>query len=221
MSIFRAVLLSAMFLAGCDDDDNRSDWAEKLGPIASNPMDATAWQFGPIISDKSFSIGMPPHPTQDGDSFTFTVGPGQEVDYVTAPLGSLAGKSSITFRVRIEGAGATLIGSPGRYCSGGVTAIVPYFAHKDNAWQKIGQRWWAPFASRIVSTDGEYAFEAPLSFESGWNSTVEGGTLAMFEDAKTNAYRVGFTVANCEGQGHGTVAEGGTVTVRVLDFRIS
>jgi hypothetical protein len=222
--LWRTLLTTAAALAltSCDgDDSNRSSWAEKLGPIASNPMSAAAWECGPNYSGVSHCTGISSLVQEADGSMSYSLLPGVEADYITAPLGSLTGKSHITATFKIEAEeGARLVGSTenGRCPPGGNTIITLYFAHKDNAWQADGQRWWASAHSKIVSGSEEFTITAPL-LRSNWSSLGDSTPDAKFEDAIRNAYRWGWTHGNCIGYGHGATAEGGKVKITVTNFK--
>ena len=120
-------------------------------------------------------------------------------------------------RYRVEGPkGAVIYGAN---CStGSSSAVTLYFQREDDDWTSDGGRWWATFASvRINVPMAEREIVAPLN--ANWTSvlTMTAGTNPNeFAAAKTNAGRVGFTFANCEGFGHGARA---TVPVRFIVTR--
>src|SRR5688500_4768590 len=75
---------------------------------AADPMEAGAWEIGPITPTRNYSVNMPlsPSPHPEGWSFDFPQ-PDREaghVHYVTFKHGSLSGKSRIVLRYRVEAA---------------------------------------------------------------------------------------------------------------------
>src|SRR5687767_1791399 len=73
---------------------------------AASYMNPSAWVIGPIIRGQSRSRGMPLHPSPGpgrGWHIDFPQAPGS-VHYVTFRHGSLAGKSRIVMRYRVEAA---------------------------------------------------------------------------------------------------------------------
>jgi hypothetical protein len=82
--------------------------AQAAKPTAgANPMDASAWEIGPITPTRNYSVNMPltPSPHPDGWSFDFPQpdSAAGHVHYLTLKHGSLSGKSRIVLRYRIEG----------------------------------------------------------------------------------------------------------------------
>ena len=179
-------------------------------------MPVRSWEIGPIINGRNYSLGLR-GPSRTGGGIALTISPNAEPHYVTFRNGSLRGKTRIRMRYRVEGPrGAVIYGAN---CStGSSSAVTLYFQREDDDWTSDGGRWWATFASvKLNGPMAEREIVAPLN--ANWTSvlTMTAGTNPNeFAAAKTNAGRVGFTFANCEGFGHGARA---TVPVRFIVTR--
>lgn len=180
---------------------------------------ANAWEIGPTINGRNYSPGLS-HPSRLADGFSFAIGPRAEPHYVTFRHGSLAGKSQIRMRFRVEGPrGAVIHGAkcPTRSPS----AVTLYFQRRGDDWATDGARWWASFAKvTLRGPTAETEIVAPLNAR--WTSVLKMNAQTNpneFAAAKADADRVGFTFANCQGYGHGARA---TMPVRfvVTSFQV-
>lgn len=190
---------------------------------ARNP-DPRAWLIGPIIRGRNYSQGVPLHPTpRAGGSWHIDLprAPGS-VHYVTFRHGSLAGKSRIVMRYRVEAAPGARI----------VPATVPtlpsiitlYFQRGGDNWSGRGRfegyRWYATFASQSPITPGEHQIVAPLN--GNWTAVQVSSARtnpAAFRDAIVEADQVGFVLGGGDGYGHGIYATGRARLV-VTEFRV-
>jgi hypothetical protein len=177
--------------------------------MVSSLMVASNWEIGPIINGKNYSIGMPLRPMQtaDGWAFDFPLTPGS-VHYVTSRYGSLAGKSHIVMRYRIEADANTQFAPP---CCPGFLSIGPtmYFQQRGDDWNTDGKRWWATFKTTMPIKPGEYELDIPL--DGPWTSVFSMSAAKnpqQFMTAKMYADRVGFTFGGGDGYGHGVYATG-------------
>ncbi len=196
---FRGLILA---LAGC----------AAVATAAAPPADD--WQIGPIIQGKNYSQGMPysPDPQRAGWSFNFpypSAGAGH-VHYVTFDHGSLAGKSKIVVRYRIEGArGVRFV--PQEHPQLPATFSVYFQRQGDNWSAKRGYelyRWYAPVQTMREIKPGEYEFSVSLH-DRNWMSVL--GKMAEvnpteFHEAKLNAARVGLVFGSTYARGHGIFA---------------
>lgn len=177
---------------------------------------ARVWEIGPVIDGRNYARG-PSRPGASSAGTIIAIGAGAEPHYVTFRHGSLAGKTRIRMRFRVEGPGGALI--HGAKCApSSPSAVTLFFQRADDDWRSDGGRWWAGFASvPLAGPRGETEIVAPLN--GPWSSvmTMTARTSpAAFTAAKVNAGRVGFTFANCEGLGHGARA---TMPVRLIVTR--
>ena len=212
---FRAAGLAALaFLAACGD----------TADAAGKAPGASEWTIGPIIRGRNYSVNVPLRPTaRPGGGFYIDLprGPGS-VHYVTFPHGSLAGKSRIVMRYRIEADRGVriLASSDGRSPS----MLTLYFQRGGDNWSGRRSfetyRWYATFATHTPLTAGEHVMVAPLAA----NWTAVGTSTARtnpgaFRAAVANADQVGFVLGGGDGYGHGVYATGRARLI-VTDFRV-
>jgi hypothetical protein len=190
----------------------------------ANALDPSAWEIGPIIRGRNYSQGVPLRPTarRGGGWYIDLPRAGGSVHYVTFPHGSLAGKSRIVMRYRIEAArGVQIVPATAPQLP---SIITLYFQRAADTWSGRGRfeayRWYATFASQSPITAGEHVLVAPLS--GNWTaverSTVQSDRRA-FQEALLNADRVGFVLGGGDGYGHGVYATGPARLV-VTEFRV-
>jgi hypothetical protein len=197
--------------------------ATALAQGASN-LNAAEWVIGPVIRGRNHSEGVPLHPTpRRGGGWQIDLPQRPSgVHYVTFPHGSLAGKSRIVMRYRIEAAPGVRI----------VPATAPelpsiltlYFQRGGDNWSGRGRfeayRWYATFASHMPLKPGEHVITAPLS--GNWTAVQTSSARsspAAFRDAVANADQVGFVLGGGDGYGHGVYATGPARLI-VTDFRV-
>jgi hypothetical protein len=166
-------ILFALGLGGCGGgDESQVPLAINLAPIqvlqpaspaltpspAATPTSAADWEFGPIINGLNYSVGMPTKLL--GLSFDFPQ-PDQSVGhvhYVTFRHGSLAGKSRITLRYRIDAAEGVRI-LPKDYPLQ-TSTLTLYFQRRDDNWSAQGSyqyyRWYASGQTIRPLAPGEY-----------------------------------------------------------------
>lgn len=201
-----------------------SSAAAQSGARTNYAANAAAWTIGPIARGRNRSRGMPLHPSRHrGGGFVIDLprAPGS-VHYVTFRHGSLAGKSRIVMRYRIEVApgvriaATTAPGSPGM--------LTPYFQRAGDTWTARGAyeqyRWYGTLATVTPLVAGERTLIAP--FSSNWTA-VEGSQAqrspAGFRAAMVGAGEVGFVLGGGDGYGHGIFATGPARLI-VSEFRI-
>lgn len=159
------------------------------GSPASN-----GWEIGPTIDGRNYSIG-----TVQGNVIQV-----QDVHYITrAATGPLTGTMSVSFNLS-----APLTGTK----CGGATASI-YFQQRGDDWATDGKRWWAKFAMVQLDHAGDYTMTAPM--DGPWTSVLTmtaKDSPEAFAAAKADPSRVGFTLGNCEGLGHGATGPG-TITI--------
>lgn len=185
---------------------------------------ASNWEIGPIIRGRNYSQGAALNPTPlPGGAWGFSIprAPGS-VHYVTFRGGSLAGKSRIVMRYRIEAAPGVEI----RPITGpqGPAILTLYFQRGADDWSGRGPfeayRWYATFASVQPLMPGEHTIVAPLS--GNWTAVQSSSARTNpqgFAAAKAQADRVGFVLGGGDGYGHGVFATGPARFV-MLDYRI-
>ncbi len=198
----------------------------------SQPYQATppaeAWQIGPIIKGRNYSVGMPlnPAPARQGFSIDLpnpTVDAGH-VHYVTYRHGPLDGKSRIVMRYRVDAARKGTRFVPQEHPH--MPAIISlYFQRFGDSWTaKRGYqyyRWYAPAATAREVATGEYEIDVRLD-NPDWISVMSGSSgqnPEAFSDALSDADRVGFVMGSHSARGHGVYATG-PARLTVLSFRV-
>lgn len=191
---------------------------------ASAGPSAGAWVIGPIVYGRNASRGVPLHPAPGPGSawhIDLPRAPGS-VHYVTFRHGSLAGKSRIVMRYRIEAAPDVRIlpaSAPGL-----PSVITLYFQRGGDDWSGQGPfetfRWYATFASQSPVSPGEHVMVAPLG--GNWTAVERSSARTnpvAFRQALAAADEVGFVLGGGTGYGHGVFATGPARLV-VTQFRV-
>ena len=192
------------------------------GATAATPA-ASSWAIGPIIRGRNYSVGMPLRPTpRRGGGFQIDLprAPGS-AHYVTFPHGSLAGKSRIVMRYRVDAAPGVRIAPPSSPQGDGLITL--YFQRAGDNWSGRRQfeafRWYGTFATQTIRP-GEPVMVAPLS--GNWTAVETSSARSnprAFADALANADEVGFVLGGGDGYGHGVFATG-PARIVVTDFRV-
>ena len=191
---------------------------------AAEAPGAGAWEIGPIIRGRNYSVGMPlsPTPARRGWSFDFPTADTGHVHYLTFRHGPLTGKNRIVMRYRIDAPRGTRF-VPQQWPQ--QTALVSlYFQRSGDNWSGRGRfdgyRWYAPFSTAVPLSPGEHVLSVPLDNAWGGVNTFMAATHPQqFQDALDNADRVGFVLGSVNGRGHGVYA---TAPARftVLSFQV-
>jgi hypothetical protein len=198
--------------------------AQPASFAAPDPMNPAVWTIGPIIEGNNHSKGMPLQPTArrgGGWYFDFPRAPGS-VHYVTFRHGSLAGKSRIVMRYRVEMAPGVVLSPPS--APTGPSILTLYFQRRGDTWSGRGRyeayRWYATFSSHMPITAGNHEISAPLNghWTAVFNSSARSNPRG-FRDAIVDADQVGFVLGGGDGYGHGVFATGRARLI-VTDFRI-
>lgn len=177
---------------------------------------AQAWEIGPVIRGKNYSVGMPltPRPMRNGWSFDF---PNPDVEaghvhYVTFRNGSLAGKSTIVMRYRIEARRGVRFVPQEQPAMPAKLSL--YFQRRGDTWTAKGRyqyyRWYSPDQSVRLVAPGEYEVKVSLD-DPNWIPVMggtAGGNPQAFLDAKRNAETVGIVFGSDAARGHGVYATG-------------
>ena len=194
--------------------------SESLG--AMPPADA--WEIGPQIRGRNYSVGMPAQPsvTPNGQP-TFEFPQRGEVDALTTAVGPLAGARQITFRYRVEAdRGARFVSSE---TPGQTPTVSLYFQREGDNWSARGRyasfRWYVPHQAVIPLTPGEHT--VTVRFDDAWtnvygvpNSQDPQGYAAALE----NTGRIGIAFGTSSARSHGVYATGAArFTLLKLDIR--
>jgi len=188
---------------------------------------ASAWEIGPIIRGKNYSVNMPlqPMPARGGWTFDFPSSSRSagHVHYVTFDPGSLDGASRIVVRYRVDAApGTRFVPQESPELPGTVSL---FLQRRGDNWSARGAydlfRWYAPGEAVQPLSPGTHEMTVSLR-DPRWGSVYgkpAGENAAAFEDALANASRVGLVFGSTAARGHGVFA---TAPARftLLDFRI-
>lgn len=193
----------------------------------STAPSVSAWEIGPIIRGRNYSVNMPLRMTQtrDGAAFDFPVVPEDygHVHYVTYNPGSLRGAKSITIRYRIDAAPGTRFvpqESPHEQAT-----LSLMFQRAGDKWTAKGPythyRWFAPENTVVPLMPGTREVTVPLN--GNWSSVYGAKASAQsdaFDAALAQTQRLGFLFGSSSGRGHGVYA---TAPARftLLDFRVN
>ena len=195
--------------------------------VAQTTAPAAQWQIGPIIRGQNYSVGMPltPRAERNGWSFEF---PNPDADaghvhYVTFRHGSLAGKSEIVMRYRIDAArGVRFVPQEQPQAPAKLSL---YFQRRGDTWTAKGRyqyyRWYSPATSVRAIAPGTYELRVKLT-DPGWIS-VSGSPSRdnpeAFADAKHSAETLGLVFGSDAARGHGVYATG-PARFTLLEFRV-
>ncbi|WP_133365877.1 hypothetical protein [Qipengyuania sediminis] len=185
---------------------------------------AGAWEIGPIIRGRNYSVNMPlvPEPSRAGPSFAFP-GPAAangHVHYVTTATRPLEGARRIVLTYRIDAAPGTRFvpqESPGE-----TATLSLYFQRAGDGWTKRQPdwRWYAPASRLAVLRPGTHTVSIALTED--WVAMTGSGAHANpdgFAEALAETARVGFTFGSPSARGHGVYATG-PARFTILDFRV-
>ena len=213
-----AAAIAIALVAACGGASGESQAAGR------NYVDPSAWAIGPIIRGRNYSEGMPLHPSpspRGGWHIDLPRPPGS-VHSVTFPHGSLAGKSRILMRYRVEAAPGVRIAPPSSPQGAGMITL--YFQRSGDNWSGRRRfetyRWYATFATQSPITPGEHVMAARL--DANWTAVETSSARtdpAAFREALEAADQVGFVLGGGDGYGHGVFATG-RARIVVTEFRV-
>ena len=184
-------------------------------PIAAAAIPpADAWEIGPWVRGRNYSVGMPASPSPGADgavTFEFPRAGRGQIDAMTTAVGPLAGARQITLRYRIDaarGAGFVADESPG------VPATVSlYFQRRGDNWGAKGRyasyRWYAPDRAVAPLTPGVHTMTVRL--DEPWinvNGVQNGQDPRGFAGALQDTARLGLAFGSANLRSHGVYATG-------------
>lgn len=190
--------------------------------VAAPPPEA--WEIGPVIKGRNYSVGMPRtlEPGRDGPGFDFpypTASAGH-VHYVTVPVRSLRSARAVSLTYRIEAEpGVRFV--PQQFPD--QEAILSlYLQRAGDRWtaRTPHHRWYSPVSRAVPLRAGTYTIT--IGLDEPWKAMMGGDATnlpAQFETAKNEAAVVGFVLGSSGGRGHGVFATG-PARFTVLDFAI-
>lgn len=186
---------------------------------------AQAWEIGPNIRGRNYSVGMPSQPSSASNgsvSFEFPQN-GGEVDAMTTAVRPFSGARALTMRYRVDAPRTT------RFVSSETpdqTATVSlYFQQVGDNWTARGRfasyRWYVPARAVIPLTPGEHT--VTVRFDEVWTN-VYGRPNTQdpegFANALNNTGRLGVAFGTLSARSHGVYATGpARFTLLALDIR--
>ena len=215
-SLIRNALGAALAFAGA---------TALTAPAFAEAPPASAWQIGPIIDGRNYSVNMPLRPREGRDGASFTIpGPTRadgHVHYVTLPVRSLEGARRITLRYRIDAPRGTRFIQQENPAAGPATLSL-YFQRYGDSWRMRhpDYRWYSPNGREMPLSPGTH--EVSIGLDEDWIAMTGPSAhrnKAGFRRALMDAHRVGFTFGGSSGRGHGVYATA-PATFTVLDFEI-
>lgn len=188
---------------------------------------ASAWEIGPVIKGRNYSVNMPlrPRDTRDGVAFDFPSLPDDygHVHYVTYNPGSLRGAKSITIRYRIDAPRGTRFVA--QQDPEATATLSLFFQQAYDNWTAKGRyehyRWYSPEETLVPLKPGTQTVTIPL--DGRWQSVGYKRSAAhpdAFAASLARTQRVGFVMGSKLLRGHGVYA---TAPARftLLDFRVN
>jgi hypothetical protein len=177
---------------------------------------AEAWEIGPWVRGRNYSVGMPNNPSQapgGGVSFEFPLEGRGQVDAMTTAIGPIAGASEITVRYRVEAERTTRFIA---YETPGEAATVSvYFQRAGDNWSGKGRyesyRWYIPAHAVKILSPGEHTIRVRLD-EVWTNVFSQPNTNAeqreLYGAALGNTARIGIAFGSVSRRSHGVFATG-------------
>jgi hypothetical protein len=204
VSVIRKVLSIATLLA-----------ASLAASVTAMPV-AGAWEIGPWVRGKNYSVGMPTTPSPapgGGVSFEFPLQGRGQIDAMTRATGPIAGARQITIRYRVEAArGARFIAheTPGE-----AATVSLYLQRAGDNWSGKGRyqsyRWYIPAHAVKALSPGEHTISVRLD-EVWTNVYSQPNTNAEqrepFAAALENTARIGLAFGSVSRRSHGVFSTG-------------
>lgn len=186
---------------------------------------AEAWQIGPIVRGKNYSVGMPARPSPGpGGSLVmdFPVAGAGQVDAWTTAVGPLAGARAITMRYRIDAARGTRFVADEAPDQPATVSL--YFQQAGDTWTAKGRyasyRWYVPDRAVIPLSPGEHT--VTVRFDEAWgnvNSVTNAADPRGYAAALQNTARIGIAFGSSGLRSHGVYATGpARFTLLALDI---
>jgi len=181
--------------------------------LAAMPA-AEAWEIGPRIRGRNYSVGMPAHPSPGPRGtlvMDFPIAGSGQVDALTTAVGPLAGARAITLRYRVDATRGTRFVADETPDQAATVSL--YFQQAGDSWSGSGRfasyRWYAPGRAVIPLTPGEHTVIVRL--DETWTN-VDGqpshAAPAGFAVALRNTARIGLAFGSLSRRSHGVYATG-------------
>jgi hypothetical protein len=175
---------------------------------------AEAWEIGPWVRGRNYSVGMPaqPRPGPRGSLLMdFPVAGTGQVDALTTASGPLAGARQITVRYRVDASRGTRFVADEMPNEPATVSL--YFQRAGDDWSGRGRyasyRWYSPAHGVVPLTPGEHTIT--VQFNDAWtnvqgehNRQVPDGFVAALQ----NTARIGLAFGSPSRRSHGVFATG-------------
>lgn len=198
-----------------------------LLPVSASAMPpAEAWEIGPNVRGRNYSVGMPATPRQERGgavSFEFPRAGSGQIDALTTGVGPLEGARAITLRYRIDAARGTRFIADETPDQAATVSL--YFQQQGDTWsgrgRYAGYRWYVPMRGVIPLTPGEHSVTIGLddvwTNVNGQPSNVRG---SGFAEALRDTATIGIAFGSAARRSHGVYATGpARFTLLDLDIR--
>ena len=173
---------------------------------------AAAWEIGPWVRGRNYSVGMPASPSQTRDgglAFDFPVAGRGQIDAMTTASGPLAGARQITLRYRIDARRGTRFIADDYPNEPGTVSV--YFQRRGDNWSGQGRyqsyRWYSPARTVIPLAPGVQT--VTMRLDETWIN-VFGKTnseqSAGFASALVDTARIGLAFGSSSARSHGVYA---------------
>jgi len=173
---------------------------------------AEAWEIGPWVRGRNYSVGMPvrPDPGPRGSvTMEMPLAGSGEVDALTTAVGSLAGARQITMRYRVDA--ARDVGFVAADMPNEAASVSLYFQRAGDNWSGKGRyeshRWYSPARAVVPLTPGEHTVTVRL--DETWTN-VQGRpnqeVPEAFSAALQNTARIGIAFGSLSRRSHGVYA---------------
>ena len=200
--------------------------ATVAAPVLAEVPPARAWEIGPIIKGRNYSVGMPLRPEDTREGISFDIPNIREryghVHYVTFDPGSLRGARAITIRYRIDAPRGTRFTAQEKTDETAYLSL--FFQRSGDNWTARGPyeayRWYSPAETMIPLRRGTH--EATIPLDGNWQSVGlkrARENPAAFRASLEDTSRIGFVMGWSHGRGHGVYADA-PATFTLLDFEI-
>ena len=134
---------------------------------------AQAWEIGPQIGGRNYSVGMPAHPSPGSRGslvIDFPVAGSGQVDALTTAVRPLAGARQITMKYRVDAARGARFVAVERPNEPATVSL--YFQQAGDNWSAKGRyasyRWYAPAHAVIPLAPGEHT--VTVRFDERWTN---------------------------------------------------
>jgi hypothetical protein len=194
--------------------------------LAASPP-AGQWEIGPIIRGKNYSVGMPlrPAPARTGWSFDFPY-PNRDaghVHYVTFDPGTLAGKSRIVVRYRVDARSGTRFVPQEHPDLPGTVSL--FLQRRGDNWSARGlynfYRWYAPGHSVRELAPGTGEIVVRLD-DPEWVAVLGGNSgchRQEFREALARTSSLGLVFGSTSARGHGVYSTA-PARFELTEFRV-